>query len=223
MTDEDNWDDESRDQLRETLRSSILGEIRLAKRGYPEILQNCREVYLDDECPDDELDAFVQYAADEIDRAAVRLTSESSTWPDETDCDHLDRAEAALRERGILLWQASPCCDSCTGSELPDRINEVERRYPGFRDRVRGYSFFIDQNMPDMLVESTHLSVYLAYGWFSPDQSEVAPEVYKANAIGIAREVCDCLRAEGLNVRWDGDLARKIGLSLNWQRRTPME
>jgi hypothetical protein len=60
-------------------------------------------------------------------------------------------------------------------------------------------------------------------GWVSPDGSGVAPEVYEKNALAIADEVCKCLRDEGFEVDWDGNFARKIGLSLNWQRRTLLE
>ena len=150
----------------------------------------------------------------------LRIASEKNAWPEETACDRLDRVEAALRNRGILLWQVSPCCDTCTGSELPDRIDVIESRYPGFREQVRGYAFFIDQNLPETLAETTQISVYLAYGWFSPDNSEVDPETYEKNALAIAREVCDCLRDEEFEADWDGDFARKIGVSLNWQRRS---
>jgi len=73
------------------------------------------------------------------------------------------------------------------------------------------------------LSEGTDLSVYLGYGWISQDDLEVAPEAYEENALGIAQEVCRCLRDEGFEVDWDGTLARKIGLSLNWQRRTLLE
>jgi len=223
MSDEQIWNDESRNELRERLQSAILGELRLAKRGHEDLLQKCLEVYIQDECPEGEIECFIQFTADELGRAATELASEKATWPEETDCDRLDRVEDALRERGILLWQVSPCCDTCTGSELPDRIDLINSRCPGFRDRVRGYAFFIDQNMPEMLAESPLLSVYLAYGWFSSDNSEVAPDVYQRNALGIAREVCQCLRDEGFETEWDGNLARKIGVSLNWQRRTLIE
>ena len=223
MSDERVWNDKSRDDLRETLRWVILGELRLAKRDYENILETCREVYMQDECPERERDEFIHFASKELNRAEAQLAAEKETWPEETDCDRLDRVEAALRDQGILLWQASPCCDTCTGSELPDRIDVITGRYPGFRELVRGYTFFIDQNMPEMLAVSTHLSVYLAYGWFSPDDSEVAPDVYAKVALSIAREVCECLRDEGFKANWDGDLARKIGVSLNWQRRTMLE
>lgn len=223
MSDGQNWDDESRESLRATLRRVILGELRLARHGHGEILEICRESYIQDECPQNEWDSLIHFAAEELDRAADQLATERATWPHETDCDRLDRVEVALRERGILLWQASPCCDTCTHGELPDRLDEIDRRDPGFRDRVRGYAFFIDQNLPDRLAEGTPLSVYLAYGWISPDSSEIAPDVYSKMALGIAREVCSCLRDEAFEADWDGDFSRKIGVSLNWQRRTMLD
>ena len=212
-----------RGELREILRNLVLGEVRLANADHDDIIQICREVYIEDECPKEEWGKFVRFATDELEKAATRHSKEQAMWPRETDCDRLDRVEATLRDRGILLWQVSPCCDTCTGSELPDRIDEIDRRHPGFRNRVRGYAFFIDQNMADMLAEDTHVSVYLAYGWFSPDDSSVAPEVYERNALDIAGEVADCLREHGFEPDWDGSFSKKIGVSLNWQRRTMLE
>lgn len=223
MSQKRDWNDKARDGLRATLRWFILGELRLARRDHEAILQACRAAYVEDECPDNERSSFIQFAADELERAGTQLASEKSAWPAETDCDRLDRVEAALRERGILLWQVSPCCDTCTVSELPDRIDVINRRHPGFRDRIRGYAFFIDQNMPEMLSDSTELSVYLGYGWLSVDHSKVAAEIYKKNALGIGREVCECLRDESFEVHWDGDFARKIGVSINWRRRDRLD
>jgi hypothetical protein len=223
MSQEQVWNDNTRLQLLEKLRSAIIGELRMAKRGHEEILALCRETYIEEDCPRNEWDKFLQIAADELNRGIAQLESEMATWPAETDCDRLDRVETSLRERGILLWQASPCCDTCTGSELPDRIDVIDGRHPGFRDLVRGYSFFIEQTMPERLADSTQILVYLAYGWFSRDDSEAAPDAYEANALGIAREVCRCLRDEGFEPNWNGDFARKIGVSMNWQRRTMLE
>jgi hypothetical protein len=98
-----------------------------------------------------------------------------------------------------------------------------DRRYPGFRDRFRGYTFFIDQTMPEMLAKSTALSIYLAYGWVSPDRTKVTQDVYMKNALGIGREICELLRDEGFEASWDGNLANKIGVTLNWQRRGVLE
>jgi hypothetical protein len=223
MSSEQVWNDEARDRLRQTLRRVILGEIRLAKRDHESILEMYREAYIDEDCPESERATFIRFAIDELRQAAALVATEQAAWPKETDCDRLDRTQAALRDRGILLWQASPCCDTCTCGELGQRIDEIDSRYPGFRDHVRGYSFFIDQNLPDMLGESTELSVYLGYGWISPDGSDVQPDEYAQHALGIAREVCQCLRDEGFEVDWNGDFSRKIGISLIWQRRTMLE
>lgn len=223
MSNQQAWNDESRDLLCETLRWFILGELRLARRDDVAILEACRDIYMQDVCPEHEWEKFIQYATDELHRAATRLSSEKAEWRPETDCDRLDRVEDALRDRSILMWQVSPCCDSCTIGEFPDRIDAVEARYPGFRDSLRGYTFFIDQTMPERLAEGTEISIYLAYGWLSHDGSEVAPDVYQKNALSIAREVCECLRNEGFEPDWDGDFARKIGVTLNWQRRTMLE
>lgn len=222
MSNERVWNDETRRELREGLQSTIVGELRMAKDGHEGILQYCHDRIVDD-CPEAERDRFIQFAADEIVRAQARLDAERATWPDETDCDRLDRVEAALRERGIVFWQVSPCCDTCSGAELPDRIDVIDDRYPGFRDRVRGYAFFIDQNVPEMLAESTRISVYLAYGWFSSSDEKVPPNVYETKALDIASEICECLRNEGFEPDWNGDFARKIGISVDWRRRRLVE
>ncbi|MGM9480178.1 DUF6891 domain-containing protein [Roseateles sp. NT4] len=213
------WNDDSREELRTRLKNLVLGEVRLAQSDPDDILQTCREVYIEDECPAEEQDAFTRFAAEEMDKAMASHALEKKSWPAETDCDRLDRVEADLRDRGILLWQVSPCCDTCTRSELPERIDEIDQQHAGFRQRVRGYAFFIDQNMADALAEGSHLSVYLGYGCFMPDDAEAAHDVYETHALGIAREVCDRLVEHGFEPGWDGSLSKKIGLHLNWQRR----
>ena len=218
MSNEQVWDDNAREDLREQLRSSIRGELRLAKRDHEEILQNCGEVYIED-APESEKGEFNQFSAAELERAAAQLEAERHSWPEETECDRLDRVERALQEQGVMLWQASPCCDNCTRSEFGERMAVIEARDPSFRNRVRGYAFFIDQNLPESLADDSNLSIYLGYGWLSKEDGEVADEVYQKNALAIGHEVCKCLRDEEFEVNWDGNLSHKIGLSLNWQRR----
>jgi hypothetical protein len=220
MSNEPDWNDEAREQIRGILRWVTLGELRLARNSHDDILSICRDVYLQDACPKDEWDEFLQFADKELHRNEALIASEQATWPKVTDCDRLDDVETDLRERGIVLWQVSPCCDTCTFSELPMRIDEIDKRFPGFRERVRGYAFFIDQNMPEVLSETREVSVFLAYGWLSSDGSKVADEIYQKNALGIAHEICDCLRDHGFEPDWDGKLSNKIGVRLNWQRRT---
>ncbi len=223
MSEDAKWNETSREELRETIRKFVLGEVRLSKNEQDEIIDICREAYIEEECPEDERDNFVQFSKDELNRAVASHLEDQAGWPKQTDCDRLDQVEASLRDRGILLWQVSPCCDTCTGSELAERIDKIDRKHPGFRDGVRGYAFFIDQNMADMLSENTRISVYLAYGWFSPDDSKVAADVNEVNALGIAHEVSDCLREHGFEPDWDGRFSKKVGITLNWQRRTKLQ
>ncbi|MCC9607812.1 hypothetical protein LOC68_03215 [Blastopirellula sp. JC732] len=223
MSEEVPWSDQTRRELRESISQFLLGQLRLKRNDAEEILDNCCQMFVEEGPPEEEEEDFEQFAEAELERIAAELAAEEATWPDETDCDRLDRVESKLRDQGIMLWQVSPCCDSCTVSELSYRIDEIERRFPGFKDRVRGYAFFIDQTMPEMLAEKTELTVYLGYGWISTDQAEVAPDLYEANALGIAQEVCRCLQDEGLEPNWDGSFSRKIGVSLNWRRRETIE
>ena len=223
MSQDQTWDDEARDTLRATLQFVILGETRLAKLGRAQILQLCREGYIEEVCPDVDQDAFLKFVANELNRAEIRHQTEMATWPAETDSDRLDRVESVLQDRGILLWQASPCCDSCTYSELRDRIQVIDSRCPGFGDRMRGYAFFVDQAMPESLAEGGKLSIYLAFGWVPHGGARADKATYEKNAIDIAHEVCECLRKEGFDVDWDGSIDRKICTSLNWQRRSMLE
>jgi hypothetical protein len=219
MTEEQIWDDNARAELREALSRTILGEQRLAKNDRADILDSYCADRIRDECPEDEWDAFFAYSASEFDRIEADLHAEQASWPAETDCDRLDRVEATLLERNIVMWQASPCCDTCTRAEFQGRIDALDIRSPGLDDRIRGYCFFIDQNLPEMLTENTELSIYFAYGWLSPDRQPVEPEVYEKNALAIAHEVCECLRSEGFEVEWDGSFSKKFGTTLDWRRK----
>jgi hypothetical protein len=219
MPSDPTWNDESRAALRQSLHTAVRGNLRLAKWDHETILEDCREIHIQAACPDEEREGFVQFVIDELDRETERLVADQVDWPAETDCDRLDRVEQALLDRNIILWQASPCCDSCTMSELSDRVALLEEERPGLGDRCRGYAFFIDQDLPEELADATQLTVYLSYGWIIRED-KVPPAVYRKHAIGIAQEVCQCLKDEAFKPAWNGDLNEKITLALNWQRRT---
>lgn len=227
MNQDTNWTDTDREDLRDTLRRIALGEVRFAQSDNDDILQQCRDVYIEDECPKEEWNTFVEFASDALKKAAADLQNEQANWPAETDNDRLDQVEQVLRERGILFWQASPCCDTCSSSELPDRIDYVDKKHPGFRKQMRGYVFYIDQTIAEMLADDTNISVYCAYGSYSPDEADASPEIpekeYEKKALAIANELCEVLRENGFEIDWDGNYSRKVGISLNWQRRTMLD
>jgi hypothetical protein len=220
LTQLEEWDEAASEDLRETIRNMALGEVRLNRSDPGEILEACREVHIEDQAPESLWPEFLRFAAAQIKDAASAHAQEQKLWPQETDCDRLDRVEEELRKNGILFWQVSPCCDTCSSAELPDQIDAIEEIQTGFRETVRGYSFYIEQNLADMLVDGTQISLYLAYGWLRPESSELGQDEYEARALGIAGEVRDCLTGHGLEVKWNGELSQKIGVSVNWQRRT---
>ncbi len=218
MTDSHQWDEQARQDLRTQLCIEIRGRLRLGNDEHEEILDRCTDL-IEEECPDDEQEVFQQFANDEFSLAETQIRTEQATWPTETDGDRLDRVEQVLLESGIIFWQVSPCCDSCTIAEFGERIAELEEDYPGIEAKARGYAFFIDQNMPELLAKNSQIELHVGFGWFPPDQTDSSKQRYEQEALSIAREVCETLRAENFVVNWNETLDHKIALSLNWQRR----
>lgn len=214
---DDDWNDESRDSLREVLREAVRGEVRLRRKDPDQIAADLRD-RIEDEAPEGEWGGFSDYARTEVARASEQLAAEQVSWPDRTDCDRLDAAQATMLENGIVFWQASPCCDNCTLAELSDHIDDLERQRPGTRERVKGYAFFHDQHLPEQLAASADLHVFVGYGWSRADD-DTSQQTYEREATTIGHEVVGHLREAGLRVDWNGDLSRKIDLSVVWQRR----
>jgi hypothetical protein len=84
MNEDRTWNDTTRGKLREILRNLVLGEVRLANCDHASIIQICREVYIEDECPADEWGTFVRFATEELEKAATRHSTEQAMWPRET-------------------------------------------------------------------------------------------------------------------------------------------
>lgn len=211
-------DPREREALRESLATFVVGEVRLAKNSDETILDFCGE-RIQDEFPPEETGATLEWATERLQNARRQHASESNAWPETTDCDRLDRAESALLDDGILLWQASPCCDNCTLAELPDRLAWLEEQHPGFSARMQGYAFFLDQNMPEELGEGTQIAVLLGYGWKPAKGETPDDETYQKHAVRIGQQVRKRLEEQNLPVDWDGSLSKKMGLSLDWKRR----
>lgn len=100
--------------------------------------------------------------------------------------------------------------DQTWNDELREDLRET------LRGVVLGESRLAQSDREGILTDCDRL------GWFALDDANVEPKTYEANALGIAHEVCDCLRENGLEPEWDGDISRKIRLSLNWQRRNTL-
>lgn len=139
--------------------------------------------------------------------AFARKRAAETRWPEDTDCDRLDRAFAALHEQGVCAVQwAGDTLDEGLAS-VGDQINADG--VP--QGRYTGYCFFHSQDMDHALDGE---GLMLAFG---PVDAET-----EADAVRIGRRVCEALQREGLRTEWDGTVEHRIAVpSLRWQRRTP--
>jgi hypothetical protein len=133
--------------------------------------------------------------------------SAQAEWPDRTDCDRLDEAFAELEDRGIVCRQNFSCCMTCGSGEIWDEMRATEEA----GRRVRGYAFFHTQDT-DSAVECGGL--YLAFG--ATDDGEAA-------AVAVAREIVEVLNTHRLKTDWDGSAQYRIGVTIDWKRRRPLE
>ncbi|MEZ6003318.1 MAG: hypothetical protein R3F33_03930 [Planctomycetota bacterium] len=209
--------------LRADLRAVVWGEVRLNQLASDQIVEKAREIYLVDQCPPELEPGYVDYLQEQIQLATETLSQEQADWPAETDCDRLDAVEAELREKGILFWQVSPCCMSCSWGDVPLRIDFIESRFPGFRARIRGAAFFYDQSLAEELADNDEITLALAYGQYSQDEQPISEEAEERESVAIGHEVVSCLKRHRLKPEWTGNFDRKILVPVRWQRRTIVE
>lgn len=149
--------------------------------------------------------------ADLLEPVARRLVAEAvadhraaeATWPDVTDCDRLDEALAELTRAGIVCRQNFSCCGNCGRVEIGAEIEDEESA--GLV--ARGYAFYHHQDTEAAVGGS---GVHLNYGAVGPGE---------AAGLGVAAEIVAALGRHGLAARWDGRLATRIQVELDWKRR----
>jgi hypothetical protein len=135
---------------------------------------------------------------------AARLTAaalaahlaEEATWPAVTDCDRLDRAFAALEASGIVARQNFTCCQNCGHAEIRDELTPD----------TNGYVFY---HVQDTESAADGHGLLLAYG---ATRAGVEPT-------DVGRQVVSALEQEGMAVRWDGTVNKRIFVSVDWKRR----
>ncbi|WP_394652834.1 DUF6891 domain-containing protein [uncultured Sphingomonas sp.] len=183
------------DDLREFIRREVAG-------GFYDddaVLRNAADVYGDELDPD-----ILRSNAQAFLREALRdHRAAQATWPEETDCDRLEAAFDALEAQGVVCRQNFTCCGTCGAAEIGDEMDAIEAA--GFD--VRGYAFYHAQDT-EAAVDGGGL--YLNYGAVEDDDDA---------SLAIGRLVADELAAHGLTVTWSGNLATRIGISLDWKRR----
>jgi hypothetical protein len=159
----------------------------------------------------------VEYMVGEADEAvlrreAPRMVQEAlkahqtaqASWPDVTDYDKLDAAFAALEASGVISRQNFACCGTCGAAEIWLEIDDAKR----LGRPARGYAFFHQQDTEAAVVGD---GLYLNYG-ACEDTSEAI--------IAVGQEIVQALEVKGLKTDWDGQLEKRIGVQMDWKRRT---
>lgn len=103
----------------------------------------------------------------------------------------LTAAFKAIRQGKIVARQNFSCCGGCACAELGDFIKD--------RPKYRGAVYFHRQDNDAL---KSHGEVYLGFG-ARPDAGDDA-------VVAIGNEAVACLRANGLEVEWDGTPIQRI-------------
>lgn len=120
-----------------------------------------------------------------------------ATWPARTDSDRLTDAFRALDVAGIVAREDFTCCQGCGASEIGDEALDPAA--------VRGYAFYHGQDAERAAAGG---GLWMSYGSFG-----------QPTTVDLGEEVVAALRAEGLQVDWDGSPERRIQVRLCWARR----
>ena len=132
--------------------------------------------------------------------------SDEETWPNETDCDRLDRAFAAISSQGIVALQNA----GYTTSDGHEEVGDVLAPHP--RGTFKGYCFYHGQDL-ERVVNTGQL--YVAFGDLQDTQE---------GKLAIGRLVRDAVRGEGLACDWNDDVDKRILITgIDWKRRRPNE
>lgn len=152
-----------------------------------------------------------EMAAAEFSSAVADREADQATWPDETDCDRLDSAFEELNAIGIMARHHRWCCSGCGRKSIEREFARLGGVWDG--TRIIGYAFY---HMQDTESAVEGLGLCLDYGSTEPASSDQA---YKVNALQIGESVRHVLKMHGLKVEWDGSIASRIQVKVDWKRR----
>jgi hypothetical protein len=140
-----------------------------------------------------------------IDAATEEWNNEKKQWPAVTDCDRLDKAFAAINNRGVITLQNA----GYTQSDGYDDFREAYDHHAN-KSNVIGYCFYHGQDL-ERAVRGGGL--FLAFGPTDP----AAEETQGPHVGNIVREE---LERVGLEVVWDGTFANRMHIPhLVWRKR----
>jgi hypothetical protein len=126
------------------------------------------------------------------------------TWPKVTDCDRLERAFGALEGQGVIALHMA----GFTQSEGLAEVEEEYRDAGGKKSNYAGHCFYTEQDLQGALDGG---DLYIGFGHLSGND---------ARGVEVGQLVRAALEHEGLKVKWDGTIGRRLYLKgFRWQRR----
>lgn len=181
-------------KIREELEERVRELLRCGYDTVEEIAEAAEEYLV----TDDERPVTEAQARQLAERLWLERVEEQRGWSDVTDADRLERAFAALDERGITAREHFSCCRSCGLADI----------HADGREDARGFVFFHSQ-CTERAAAGHGLSLY--YGGFDESEETTA---------AVGREVAAVLGEAGLTVKWNGSPDQAIELSpLDWRKR----
>jgi len=187
-------------KLLDSIHEHVQAAVEAAFESDVDILERTAEAFCDVGL---EEDVIRQHATRSLTKAVEQHLESQKNWPAKTDCDRLDQAFETLESRGIVCRQNYSCCGNCGRVEIGQEITDM--RATG--REVRGYCFYHQQD-----TESAVRGGGTCLGYGSVVRGEKA-------SIDIGNEIVKALQDAGLKTDWDGSLAKRILVKLDWKRR----
>lgn len=187
--------DESSSYIEEQIRALVVG-------GYnapSEAKEHLEDLMEDEGLSPTDLDLWTSRLA-----AAFNEQEQlEQSWTEPTHNDSLEKAFAALQASGIVALENA-------GYTMSDGWSDVHEAAPSIPN-ARGAIFFHGQDI-EAAIEGHGL--HLAFGSFEQG------ETHESRSLEIAKEACVAIRAQGLEVEWDGTInARPKITPFRWQKR----
>ena len=187
--------DESNSYIEEQIRALVIG-------GYntpSEAKEHLEDLMMDEGLSPTDIDLWTSRLA-----AAFNEQQQlEQSWAEPTHNDALEKAFAALQSAGIVALENA-------GYTMSDGWSDVHEFAPSIPN-ARGAVFFHGQDI-EAAIEGHGL--HLAFGSFERG------ETHEAKSIEIAKEACEALRTQGLEVEWDGTINARPKLTpFQWQKR----
>lgn len=170
-----------------------------------------------------------------VDLAWTQRLAQESSWDAPGEYDRVAAAFVDLADQGVVGRMNFTCCQTCGTAEIDDERTPREAAAEGdYAWNEWGYTFFHQQDAER--IQDGPSTLYLSYSTFTPapdvnegliarwrdgDES-LRPQVIETSNRSVGHRVAQALRAQGLDVAWDGDTGQRIDVTItDWRKPLP--